>query len=221
MEPPRGAAVAVLSADHMRRTWSDQNTKSVDAVVRRYGCRAFGPGAFDPDEDLPETAVQTIVPNSELPGGLLAFRDPRGWNVTPLWLPEQRTLVFADALTERAGLLRVWMSPTHEERALPDLRAMLDLPFERVIISHGEPVHTRDAFKRELELPQWPAGPLHQAAYSGNLDRVRSLVEAGADVTARDERFGATASQWAKMNDHDAAVSYLKSVMQEGGHRDD
>jgi hypothetical protein len=29
---------------------------------------------------------------------------------------------------------------------------MLDLPFERVIISHGEPVHLRDAFKRALEL---------------------------------------------------------------------
>jgi hypothetical protein len=37
------------------------------------------------------------------------------------------------------------MSPTHEDRAIPDLRAMLDLQFERVIISHGEPVHTRDA----------------------------------------------------------------------------
>jgi hypothetical protein len=152
--------------------------------------------------------VQTIVPKSELPGGLLAFRDPRGWNETPLWLPQQRTLVFADALTERAGVLRVWMSPNHEERALPDLRAMLDLPFERLIISHGKPVHTRDAFKRALELPQWPAGPLHQAAYCGNLDRVRCLVEAGADVTARDERFGATASVWAEMNDHDAVVAY-------------
>jgi len=35
------------------------------------------------------------------------------------------------------------------------------------------------------------------AAYRGNLDLVRSLVEAGADVTARDERFGATALDWA------------------------
>jgi glyoxylase-like metal-dependent hydrolase (beta-lactamase superfamily II) len=104
--------------------------------------------------------------------------------------------MFADALTERAGVLRVWMSPTHEDRALPDLRAMLDLPFERVIISHGEPVHSRDAFKRALELPQWPAGPLHQAAYRGNLARVRDLVAAGADVTARDERFGARRLQF-------------------------
>jgi glyoxylase-like metal-dependent hydrolase (beta-lactamase superfamily II) len=165
--------------------------------------------------------VQTILPNHELPGGLLALRDPRGWNETPLWLPEHQTLVFADALTERAGVLRVWMSPTHEDRAIPDLRAMLDLAFERVIISHGEPVHTRDAFKRALELPQWPAGPLHQAAYRGNLDRVRSLVQAGADVTARDERLDATALDWAGWTKQDAVVAYLKSVMKEVGQRGD
>src|SRR4029077_7425837 len=142
-----------------------------------------------PDDRPPETDLQKIEPDHGLPGGLLAFRDPRGWNETPLWLPEHGTLVFADALTERAGVLRVGMSPTHTDRALPDLRAMLDLPFERVIISHGEPVHSREAFTRALELPQWPAGPLHQAAYRGNLDRVRSLVEEGADVTARDELY--------------------------------
>lgn len=217
--PP--TAVAVLSPDHMRRTWSDPQTKSLDAVVRRYGSRAFGPQVFDPDHGPPETEVQPILPNHALPGGLLPFRDPRGWHETPLWLPEQRTLVFGDVLTERAGVLRVLMSPTHKDRALPDLRTMLDLPVERVIISHGEPVHTRDAFKRALELPQWPAGPLHQAAYRGNLDRVRSLVEAGADLTARDERFDATALDWARWNRQDAIVAYLNSVTTEAGHGGD
>jgi glyoxylase-like metal-dependent hydrolase (beta-lactamase superfamily II) len=163
----------------------------------------------------PQTEVQAILPNHELPGGLLAFRDPRGWNETPLWLPEHRTLIFGDALTERAGVLRVWMSPTHQDRALPDLRAMLDLPFERVIISHGEPVHSRQAFERALELPQWPAGPLHLAAYRGDLDRVRRLVEAGADVTARDERFGTTPLDWAKSGERDNVVAYLRSVVRE------
>jgi hypothetical protein len=211
--PP--TAVAVLTPDHMRRPWGDRKTSSLDAVVRRYGCRAFGPAVWDPDDGPPETPVQTILPNHELPGGLLAFRDPRGWNETPFWLPEHRTIVFGDALTERAGVLRVWMSPTHENRALPDLRAMLDLPFERVIISHGEPVHSRQAFERALELPQWPAGPLHLAAYRGDLDRVRRLVEAGADVTARDERFGTTPLDWAKSGERDNVVAYLKSVVRE------
>jgi hypothetical protein len=77
-------------------------------------------------------------------------------------------------------------------------------------------VHTREAFTRALELPQWPAGPLHQAAYRGNLDRVRSLVEAGADVTARDERFDATALDWAGWTKQDAIVAYLK-ISHEGG----
>jgi ankyrin repeat protein len=98
---------------------------------------------------------------------------------------------------------------------------MLDLPFERVIISHGEPVHTRDAFKRALELPQWPAGPLHQAAYRGNLDQVRILVEASADVTAQDERFGASALDWAGWTIQDAVVAYLKSVMREADRSHD
>jgi ankyrin repeat protein len=76
-------------------------------------------------------------------------------------------------------------------------------------------VYTRDAFERARELPQWPVGLLHQAAYRGNLDRVRRLVEAGADVTARDERFGATAVDWARSTKQDAVVAYFKSVMKE------
>ena len=57
--------------------------------------------------------------------------------ITPLWLPEERALVFADALTAPRGELRVWATPWHQERALPALRALLDLPFEQVI---GSPV---------------------------------------------------------------------------------
>jgi hypothetical protein len=109
------------------------------------------------------------------------------------------------------------MSPTHEERALPDLRAMLNFPFERVIISHGQPVHTREAFERALELPQWPARPLHLAAYKGDLGRVRSLVAAGADLTARDERHNATPLDWARSGGHQDVTDYLQSVT--GIHR--
>ena len=120
---------------------------------------ATAPGAFGPSlfwrDDIPETELEPIEPGSELPGGLVALYDGRGRNETPLWLPEQRAIVFADALTERGGALRVWGTPWHEERVLPALRAMLDLPFEHVIVSHGEPVHDRAAFERALELPPW------------------------------------------------------------------
>jgi hypothetical protein len=141
--PP--TVVVVLKPDHVR---------DVDLFVRRYGARAFGPSLFWRD-DIPETELEPIEPGSKLPGGLVALYDGRGRNETPLWLPEQRALVFADALTAPDGELRVWSTPWHEERALPALRTLLELPFEHVIVSHGEPVHSRAAYERALELPPW------------------------------------------------------------------
>jgi glyoxylase-like metal-dependent hydrolase (beta-lactamase superfamily II) len=138
--------VVALKPDHIR---------DLDIFVRRYGARAFGPWLFWRD-DIPETELEPIEPGSELPGGLVALYDGRGRNETPLWLPEQRALVFADALTAPEGDLRVWASPSHEARALPALRALLELPFDHVIVSHGEPVHDRAAYERALELPPWP-----------------------------------------------------------------
>ena len=89
--PP--TAVVVLKPDHVR---------DVDLFVRRYNARAFGPRLFF-REDIPKTDLQFIEPGSHLPGGLIALYDGRGRNETPLWLPEQRTIVFADALTAPDG----------------------------------------------------------------------------------------------------------------------
>ena len=109
-------------------------------------------------DDVPETELEPLEPGTELPGGLVALYDGRGRTETPLWLSEQRALVFADAFTAPTvlkGELRVWATPWHQERALPALRALLDLPFEHVIVSHGEPVHDRAAYKRVLDQPTW------------------------------------------------------------------
>ena len=38
---------------------------------------------------------------------------------------------------------------------LPALRALLDLHFEHVLVSHGEPVHTRDDYLAALERQPW------------------------------------------------------------------
>ncbi len=143
LDARRPTVVVILKPDHVR---------DVDLFVERYGCRAFGPYWFWRD-NIPETDLEGIQPGSELPGGLVALYDGRGRNETPVWVPERRALVFADALTERDGRLLVWGTPWHEERVLPALRALLELPFEHVIVSHGEPVHDRAAFERALELP--------------------------------------------------------------------
>lgn len=141
--PPTLAVV--LKPDHVR---------DVDVFVHRYHARPFGPYVFW-RTDIPETELEPIDPGMELPGGLVALYDGRGRNETPLWLPEQRALVFADALTAPDGELRVWATPWHEERVLPALRTLLELPFEHVIVSHGEPIHDRAAFERALGLPPY------------------------------------------------------------------
>lgn len=141
--PP--TAVVVLKPDHVR---------NVDLFAAAYAARAFGPWLFFGGQ-APETLLEPVQPGTVLPGGLTALYDGRGRMETPLWLPEQRALVFADALTAPEGELRVWATPWHRKRVIPALRELLELPFEQVIVSHGDPVHTRAAFERALELPPW------------------------------------------------------------------
>ena len=139
-DPP--SAVVVLKPDHVR---------DVDLFVRRYGARPFGPSLFFA-HDVPHAELEPIEPGSELPGGLLALHDGRGRNETPVWLPQQRAIVFADALTAPPPdrELRVWGTPWHAERVLPALRELLAFPFAHVIVAHGEPVHDRTAYERAL-----------------------------------------------------------------------
>ena len=133
----------VLKPDHVR---------SIDAFVERYGCHAYGPEVYQLD-DLPTCEIEPMWITDVLPGGLTPLYDGRSRNEMPMWLPEQRTIVFADALTSLGAELQVWNTPWHEQAVLPALRAFLDLPFERVIVSHGEPIHDRAEFERALKRP--------------------------------------------------------------------
>ena len=74
---------------------------------------------------------------------------------TPLYLPAQRARVFADGMTAPRGELRVWAPPWPEERVLPAMRVLLELPFELVLVSHGEPVHAREDFVAALDREPW------------------------------------------------------------------
>jgi hypothetical protein len=142
-QPPTLAVV--LKPDHVR---------DVDLFVERYRARAFGPWLFSP-QNIPKTELELVQPGTELPGGLVALYDGRGRMETPLWLPEQRALVFADALTAPDGELVVGETPWTEDRVLPALRALLELPFKIVVVSHSNeaPVHDRAAFKAALRRP--------------------------------------------------------------------
>src|SRR4029078_9841754 len=125
-------------------------------IAARGAAREFGQWRFE-RQNIPQTELEPIEPGSELPGGLRALSDGRRRNETPVWLPEQRTLVCAAALIGAEGGLLIWDTP-HLERARPALRELLELPFERVIVSHGEHLHDPAADERALELPPWRAG---------------------------------------------------------------
>jgi hypothetical protein len=148
LDAKRPTRIAVLKPDHVR---------DVDVFAHWYGVPAHGPWLYWKG-DAPATELQPIFPDEVLPGGLVALVDGRGGLERPLYLPDQRAIVFADGMTAPAsagGLLRIWWTPIIETRTKPALRQMLDLPFEWVIVSHGEPVHTRADFIAALDREAW------------------------------------------------------------------
>jgi hypothetical protein len=133
----------VLKPDHVR---------DVDLFVRWYGVRALGPFLYWRG-DVPKTELEPVRAGETLPGGLKALDDGRRMMETPVYAPGVNALIFADGMTAPDGELRVWASVRHLESALPALNAMLELPFEHVIVSHGAPVHTRADFIAALARP--------------------------------------------------------------------
>jgi glyoxylase-like metal-dependent hydrolase (beta-lactamase superfamily II) len=135
----------------------DRYSASVWAVSR-------GRGAI---ERRVGTVTDSFRPGDELPGGLVAFGTARAAEVV-YWIPEHRAVVPGDVLlgegakgggTRSAGPGGLRMCPgswlpegkTHAQLA-DSLRPLLDLPVERVLVSHGEPVLAggRDALAAAL-----------------------------------------------------------------------
>src|SRR5215211_4120193 len=84
---------------------------------------------------------------------------------TPLYLPSQRALAFGDAVAEVDSKLRVWAigkvddrrARWYRERFNPTLEPLLELDFERVLVTHGEPVlkDGRAKLRAALEARAW------------------------------------------------------------------
>lgn len=103
--------------------------------------------------------TDVVSPDAELPGGIRAFQTPRRSEVV-YWLPEQRSVVVGDVLLGAGAKpkatddpLRLcperWLSgPSHDDLR-ESLAPLLELPVERVLVAHGEPVLSDGL--RELE----------------------------------------------------------------------
>jgi hypothetical protein len=130
-----GRRVAVITTLHFHR-------RSRDAVAARYGA-----STSRAKKTLPE-GVETI--------------QIRGAGETMVWVPGPQALVPGDRiLGDDAGGLRLcpesWLRylPSGMKRAqlAEELRPLLDLPVELVLVSHGEPVLARghEALARALD----------------------------------------------------------------------
>jgi glyoxylase-like metal-dependent hydrolase (beta-lactamase superfamily II) len=134
------AAVLVTIGYHVR---------SAEALCARYGARVFGPKACA--RRLRDASLLTVLePGDEGPAGTRAFaigRPVRGER--PLWLPSHAALAFGDALVGTPeGELRIWAQDRvddrrarwYRERFASTLAPLLELPVERVLVTHGAPV---------------------------------------------------------------------------------
>jgi hypothetical protein len=140
--------VVVIKPDHVR---------DVDLFCHWYRIPAHGPRLYF-KTDVPSVDMDGLMPDEILPGGLVALDDGRGGLERPIYASEQKAIMFADGMTAPAlggHELRVWWTPMLERRTLPALREMLDLPFDWVLVSHGEPVHRRDDFIAALDREPW------------------------------------------------------------------
>ena len=115
-------------------------------MVERYGARVWAPNRGRAAIARRAGVVTDAFGRDDpLPGGLLSFPTARAAEVV-FWIPDHRTLVPGDALLgDGAGGIRMcpvsWLpaGKGHAELAA-SLRPLLDLPVERVLLSHGTPV---------------------------------------------------------------------------------
>ena len=122
------------------------HTRSAAAMVERYSARVWAPTTSRAAvARRAGTVTDAFRPGDSLPGEIAAFGTARRTEVV-YWIPRHGALVPGDVLLgDGTGGLRMcpesWLpgSKGHAELAA-SLRPLLDLPVERVLLSHGEPV---------------------------------------------------------------------------------
>ncbi len=122
------------------------HARSARAVAERYAARVWAPGRGRAAIARRAGEVtDTFKPGAELVGGVLGLPTARAAEVV-FWIPEHRTLVPGDVLLGAdGGGLRLcpdsWLpEATDHAKLVASLRPLLDLPVERVLVSHGDPV---------------------------------------------------------------------------------
>jgi hypothetical protein len=144
----------VRSSEEIWRRFRKEAKTSIGghpACAKRLG-DASGFAAFEPGDELPAKI------------GAHRIGKPRRYE-TPLHVPSHDALVFGDAVAETDGRLVVWSASKvdgkverfYRERFNPTLEPLLELDFDRVLVTHGQPIEKdgRKALKRALDSRPW------------------------------------------------------------------
>lgn len=122
------------------------HVRSSEEVVQRYDGRLHVPRRARAAVERRTNAVTDLFrPGDLLPGGVEAFESGRATEVV-YWIPAHRALVPGDVILGAGdGRLRLcpesWLpAGSGHARLRRALQPLLDLPVERVLVSHGEPV---------------------------------------------------------------------------------
>jgi hypothetical protein len=112
------------------------------------------------------SAFREIEPGASLPDGVTAHKigKPRRYEM-PLHMPSHDALVFGDAVAETGGRLVVWSTDRvdakverfYRERFNPTMQPLLELPFDAVLPTHGQPILSRgkEALTKALKSKPW------------------------------------------------------------------
>ena len=122
------------------------HVRSITTVAERYRARTWVSSRTRPTMTRRGVPVSDAFrPGDALPGGLEAFATARAAEVV-YWIPQHRALVPGDVLLgDGGGGVRLcpesWMPEKKSLRDLAEsLRPLLELPVERILVSHGDPV---------------------------------------------------------------------------------
>jgi hypothetical protein len=143
IDPPRG----VSRPDHVLLTvfWHLRSTAELETPhvwAARRGVRRLGNRGVE--------VTDAIEDGARLPGGIRAFSTARDSELV-YWLPQQKALVVGDVLLGAGAKpnatnepLRLcpqrWLGKASHDDLRRSLRPLLELPVQRVLVSHGKPV---------------------------------------------------------------------------------
>jgi hypothetical protein len=143
LDPPRD----LRRPDHVLVTvyWHGRGTSSVGAE------RVWAPKrSAQPLKNRGINVTDRFRAGDELPGAIQAIQTARTAEVV-YWLPQQRAVVTGDVLLGAGAKPRAtseplrlcperWLGKATHDDLRKSLRPLLDLPVERVLVSHGEPL---------------------------------------------------------------------------------